>query len=261
MAVAQQRTSANLIRALYNLSREHDTQKRQHLLNAGLVEMIKWFSLAARKILEGKMKLSKQTQKFMDRHKDHVKKLASAVVDPEIKRSIILKPGGGGFFGGTIIRSLIRWDGNKLMRKFGKKRSTKKSSQKTKKPSKKSKQVSKKSKQSKKTNKKRKINEPFITFRKRTPPRKQFTPPSTPSPLSSLPSPPSSTRNLVNSILQDMHKTPQNTSPISRFSPLQPMSQAGKIGYQATMRQLGYNQSFRVAGQPNLKFTKRKLHL
>ena len=41
MAVAQQRTSANLIRALYNLSREHDTQKRQHLLNAGLVEMIK----------------------------------------------------------------------------------------------------------------------------------------------------------------------------------------------------------------------------
>ena len=276
MAVAQQRTSANLFRALYNLSREHDTQKRQHLLNAGLVEMIKWFSLAARKILEGKMKLPKQTQKFMDRHKDDVEKLASAMVDPEIKRSIILKPGGGGYFGGTIIRSLIRWDGIKLMRKFGKKRSTKKSSQKTKKPSKKSKQVSKKSKKSKKTTnkskkskkttkkttQKRKTNERFITFRKRTPPRKQFTPPSTPSPLSSLPSPPSGTRSLVNSILQDMRKTPQKTSPpISRFSPLQPKSQAGKIGYQAAMRQLGYNQPFRVAGQPNLKFTTRKLHL
>ena len=51
-----------------------------------------------------------------------------------------------------------------------------------------------------------------------------------------------------------MHKTPQKTSPpISRFSPLQPMSQAGKIGYQAAMRQLGYNQPFRVASQPNLK--------
>ena len=49
MTVVQNRTSANLIRALYNLSREHDTQKRQNLLNAGLVEMIKWFSLAARK--------------------------------------------------------------------------------------------------------------------------------------------------------------------------------------------------------------------
>ena len=72
MAVAQQRTSANLIRALYNLSRQHDTQKRQHLLNAGLVEMIKWFSL----VLEGKMKLPKQTQKFMDRHKDDVKKIS-----------------------------------------------------------------------------------------------------------------------------------------------------------------------------------------
>ena len=121
MAVAQQRTSANLIRALYTLSREHDTQIRQHLLNAGLVEIIKWVSLAARKILEGKMKLLKQTQKFTDRHKDDVKKLASAMIDPEIKRSNILKPGGDGIFGGTIIRSLIRWDGNKLMRKFGKK--------------------------------------------------------------------------------------------------------------------------------------------
>ena len=54
----------------------------------------------------------------MDRHQDDVRKLASAIVDPEVKRSIILKPGGGGFFGGVIIRSLIRWDGNKLMRKF-----------------------------------------------------------------------------------------------------------------------------------------------
>ena len=116
-----QRTSANLIRALYNLSREHDSHKRKSLLNAGLIEMIKWFSLAARKIVQGKMKLPKQTQKFMDRHQDDVRKLASAIVDPEVKRSIILKPGVGGFFGGVIIRSLIRWDGNKLMRKFNKK--------------------------------------------------------------------------------------------------------------------------------------------
>ena len=59
-----------------------------------------------------------------------------------------------------------------------------------------------------------------------------------------------------------MHKTPQKTSPtVSRFSPLQPMSQAGKIGYQAATRHLNYNQPFRMAGQPNLKFTRRKLHL
>ena len=82
MAVAQQRTSANLIRALHNFSREHDTQKRQHLLNAGLVEMIKWFSLAARKILEGKIKLPKRTQKFMDRHKVDVKKISKCYGRP-----------------------------------------------------------------------------------------------------------------------------------------------------------------------------------
>ena len=145
-----QRTSANLIRALYNLSREHDSHKRKSLLNAGLIEMIKWFSLAAQKIVQGKMKLPKQTQKFMDRHQDDVRKLASAIVDPEVKRSIILKPGGGGFFGGVIIRSLIRWDGNKLMRKFNKK---------TKKPKKKS--VKKPRKQ-----KKRKVDDRFVTKRK-----------------------------------------------------------------------------------------------
>ena len=78
---------------------------KKSLLNAGLIEMIKLFTLAARKIVQGKMKLPKQTQKFMDRHQDDVRKLASAIV----KHSIILKPGGGGFFGGVIIRSLIRW--------------------------------------------------------------------------------------------------------------------------------------------------------
>ena len=67
----------------------------------------------------------------MDRHQDDVRKLASAIVDPEVKRSIILKPGGGGFFGGVIIRSLIRWDGNKLIRKFNKKAKPKKPKQKS----------------------------------------------------------------------------------------------------------------------------------
>ena len=120
---AKQRTSANLIRALYNLSKEQDAQKRKGLLNAGMVEMIRWFSLAARKIVEGKMKLPKQTLKFMTKHKDDLRRLASAMIEPNEKRSIILKPGGGGFFGGVIIRSLLRWDGNKLMRKFHKKTS------------------------------------------------------------------------------------------------------------------------------------------
>ena len=75
-----QRTSANLICALYILSREHDSHKRKSLFNAGLIEMIRWFSLAARKIVQGKIKIPKQTQNFMDRHQDDVRKLASAIL-------------------------------------------------------------------------------------------------------------------------------------------------------------------------------------
>ena len=87
----------------------------------------------------------------MDRHQDVVPKLASAIVDPEVKRSIILKPGGGGFFGGVIIRILIQWDGNKVMRKFNKKA-------KPKKPKKKSVKKHRK--------KKKKIDDRFVTKRK-----------------------------------------------------------------------------------------------
>ena len=161
MAVGK--TSANLIRALYNLSKEHDAHKRKTLLNAGLVEMIKWFSLAARKIIESKMKLPKQTKNFMERRKDDVRKLASAMVDPEVKRSIILKPGGGGFFEGVIIRSLIRWDGNKLLRRK-KKTTSKKKSKKTRK-TKTTRQHKNKDRVKPRKSKKR-INDKFVTKRR-----------------------------------------------------------------------------------------------
>ena len=165
----QQHTSANLIRALYNLSRERDVHKRQTLLNAGLIEMIKWFSLAARKIIEGKMKLPKQTQRFMDRHQHDVRKLASAIVDPETKRSIILKPGGGGFLGGVIIRSLIRWDGNKLMRR--KRTTPKKKTKRTRKtkasPRRKRKRKDPvKARQPRARKSRKKINDKFVTKRR-----------------------------------------------------------------------------------------------
>ena len=164
--MAQQHTSANLIRALYNLSRERDVHKRQTLLNAGLIEMIKWFSLAARKIVDGIMKLPRQTQRFMDQHQSDVRKLASAIVDPETKCSIFLKPGGGGFLGGVIIRSLIRWDGNKLMRRkrtTPKKKTKIKKTRKTKAPRRKD-PVKARQPQPRKSRKK--INDKFVTKRR-----------------------------------------------------------------------------------------------
>lgn len=108
-------TSASIIHALQNLSNEQNKGTRELLLKAGLKEILKWFSLAARNIIENKIKLPKQTMRFLDKNKNEVKKLADPMIDNETKRKIILKPGGGGFLGGTIIRSLLRWNGTKTL--------------------------------------------------------------------------------------------------------------------------------------------------
>lgn len=255
------KTSANLIRGLYNLSREHDSNKRKTLLNAGLLEMIKWFSLAARKIAENKMKLPKQTQKFMDKHRDDVRKLASPLVNADTKREIILKPGGGGFFGGVIIRSLIRWDGNKILRRFSQKKANKKPKKKSGKKKSHKKQKSQKKKKSPK--RKIKVNDRFVTVRVKKP-RKPPSPvagPSTarspnlslrtptPSPNLSLrtPSPFSTQFSTPNSSIRKIGErinSAKTPSPrIARFSPLQdmeptPLRTARKYGFEAAMKQL-----------------------
>ncbi len=271
------KTSVNLIRALYNLSREPNTEKRKKLLNAGLIEMIKWFSLAARKITEGKMKLPKQTQRFMDKHKEDVRKLANPILDPNVKRSIILKPGGGGFLGGVIIRSLIRWDGNKLMRKSRRRRSL--------------------PKKTKSKLQKKKINDKFVTKRKRKKKSHRRGGPSiswqtlgmtspmhnaelaaaaarTPSPITStyLSSPNSSLMGMTprRSITPQSSPSPRLIQ-IKKFSPLRrhvehPLLQtARQFGFEAAMRQkygVPDNQPFTLPTRgPNLKFTKRKLNL
>lgn len=267
--MAPQRSSANLIRALYNLSREHDTKKRQTLLNAGLIEMIKWFSLAARKIAEGKMKLPKQTQKFMDRHKTEIRKLASPMVDADTKRQLILKPGGGGFFGGVIIRTLIRWDGNKILRRFTKRsRSPKKKTQKKKKSKKNKKKKSKKTKKShKRRPRKIKINDRFVTVRVKKPRKPTPSPPlntsahllgsRTPSPLlisSPLSTPPSSLRR-IGERLSSQKKTPSPT--LARFSPLSspeesPLLRTARLhGFEAALNQAGVSQPFRPSSPPD----------
>lgn len=107
-----------VIRALESLSEEENSQKREELLQAGLIEMIKWFTLAARIIVQNKIKLPKQTMDFMNRHKDAIQQLADANVDVNTKRRLILTPGGSGFLGGVMIRSLLRWNGHKTIRKF-----------------------------------------------------------------------------------------------------------------------------------------------
>ena len=122
--------------ALQNLSQQTNRVEREAVLKAGLKEILKWFTLAAKNIIENKIKLPKQTTTFMTKHREEIQRLADPSIDEEIKRKIILKPGGGGFLGGVIIRSLPRWDGSKTARKFGddrhsRKRAPRKSSSKT----------------------------------------------------------------------------------------------------------------------------------
>ena len=136
-------TSHSVLTALQNLSQQTNRVEREAVLKAGLKEILKWFTLAAKNIIENKIKLPKQTTTFMTKHREEIQRLADPSIDEEIKRKIILKPGGGGFLGGVIIRSLLRWDGSKTARKFGdrqprapRKRAPRKSSSKKKTPKK-----------------------------------------------------------------------------------------------------------------------------
>lgn len=103
-------TPRTVIRALESLSHERNPQTRHTLLQSGLQEMLKWFTLAAKIITQKQIKLPKQTLGFMNRNKQAIEQLANGNVDAETKRKLILKPGGSGFPGGVIIRSLLRWD-------------------------------------------------------------------------------------------------------------------------------------------------------
>ena len=112
-------TSHSVLTALQNLSQQTDRVEREAVLKVGLKEILKWFTLAAKNIIENKIKLPKQTTTFMTKLREEIQRLTDPSIDEEIKRKIILKPGGGGFLGGVIIRSLLRWDGSKTARKFG----------------------------------------------------------------------------------------------------------------------------------------------
>lgn len=109
---------SSFFRSLEKLSYETNPFARQKLLRKGFKKILKWFTLASRMILNNKIKLPKQTSTYMEKHRTDLQQLADPKVDLATKRKIILKPGGGGFFGGVIIRNLIRWDGKKTVRAF-----------------------------------------------------------------------------------------------------------------------------------------------
>ncbi|KAL4219168.1 hypothetical protein ACF0H5_021750 [Mactra antiquata] len=120
-----------IAQSLVHLSQEKNPATREQLLRTGLNEMVKWFTLAAQIILQKKVQLPKQTLNFMEKHRHELEQLQDDNIDLDTKRQLILKPGGSGFLGGVMIRSLLRWNGKKTIRKFGPKKITKKTAKKT----------------------------------------------------------------------------------------------------------------------------------
>lgn len=111
-------TPRSVIKALSRLGNENNHEKRAHLLNNGLKQMMKWFMLASKNILDNKIILPKPTKKFMDKHKHKLEQIVDDSISLETKRDLILTPGGMGFLGGGLIKTLIKWDGKKMIRSF-----------------------------------------------------------------------------------------------------------------------------------------------
>ena len=112
MTSLQSHLPVKLIRALYGISREKNPQIRARVLEASLKEVLRWFTVTARQLLQGIIQIPHQTKRFFDRNKVALTQLADPRIDTQIKKQIILKPGGSGSLGGVIIRSLLKWDPN-----------------------------------------------------------------------------------------------------------------------------------------------------
>jgi len=187
MTSFQTHPSAKLIRALYGISREKNAQVRAHLLEASLREVLRWFTLTARQLLQGIIHIPHQTQRFFQKHKGALSQLADPRIDPRTKKQIILTPGGSGSLGGVMIRSLLKWDPNaqaKKTKSSPKKKKNKKSPKKRK-PSKRNLPGKKKSPTSG-TKRKRGTAARTQTYTRKTPPQhQQQSPVMTRSPLGS----------------------------------------------------------------------------
>ena len=112
MTSLQSHLPVKLIRALYGISREKNPQIRSRVLEASLKEVLRWFTVTARQLLQGIIHIPHQTKRFFDRNKVALTQLADPRIDTQTKKQIILKPGGSGSLGGVIIRSLLKWNPN-----------------------------------------------------------------------------------------------------------------------------------------------------
>lgn len=61
----------------------------------------------AKNLLKGVIPINKQTQRFIDKHREDLSVIANKKVNDDNRIKAILKRGGAGFVGGVIIRHLL----------------------------------------------------------------------------------------------------------------------------------------------------------
>ena len=71
--------------------------------------LLQWFKLAAMHLLKGNIKpLHAQHKKWVENNRDVLEQLTNNIPVTD-KLALVMKPGGQGFFGGILIRILVRW--------------------------------------------------------------------------------------------------------------------------------------------------------
>ena len=101
---------SKLVKTLRRLQRERDPVQRSHLIELGRRALLNWFAMGARNLLRGVLPGNKITQRFIHSHRQELSVIADKKANEEERKKAILKRGGAGFLGGTIIRHLFKWD-------------------------------------------------------------------------------------------------------------------------------------------------------
>lgn len=101
------------MRLLKLLQGERDPQKRQEIIELSRKTLLKWFLIRAKNLLRGSIPVDKQTQRFIEKHREDLKTIADKKANEDHRLKAILKRGGAGFLGGVIIRNLLKWNFNK----------------------------------------------------------------------------------------------------------------------------------------------------
>lgn len=102
-----------ILRLLKLLQGERNPQKRQEIIELSRKTLLKWFLIGAKNLLGGSIPIDKQTQRFIEKHREDLKTIADKKANEDNRLKAILKRGGAGFLGGVIIRNLLKWNLNK----------------------------------------------------------------------------------------------------------------------------------------------------